>query len=62
MSDTKLKNVTAAAQIADRLKEQIANFDASSRAEEAGVVRDAGDGDCVDHRTCQRPGDGALEV
>ncbi len=44
MSDTKLKNVTAAAQIADRLKEQIANFDASSRAEEAGVVRDAGDG------------------
>lgn len=44
MSESKLKNVTAAAQIAERLKQQIKEFDASSHASESGVVRDTGDG------------------
>jgi len=44
MSDTKLKNVTAAAHIAAQLRKEIASFDASSATEERGVVRDVGDG------------------
>lgn len=44
MSETKLKNVTGAAQLAERLKQQIKSFDASSQAMDVGVVRDAGDG------------------
>ncbi len=44
MSESKLKNVTAAAQIADRLREQIKSFDISSETAERGVVRDVGDG------------------
>ncbi|MFH1078502.1 MAG: F0F1 ATP synthase subunit alpha [Patescibacteria group bacterium] len=44
MSDTKLKNVTAAAKIAYELRKQIESFDAGSRATEAGIVRDVGDG------------------
>jgi F-type H+-transporting ATPase subunit alpha len=44
MSEHKLKNVTAAAQIAERLKQQIKEFDASSHALESGIVRDTGDG------------------
>lgn len=44
MPEPKLKNVTAAAQIAERLKQQIKDFDASSQATESGVVRDTGDG------------------
>ncbi|MFA5935292.1 MAG: F0F1 ATP synthase subunit alpha [Patescibacteria group bacterium] len=44
MSESKLKNVTAAAQIAERLKQQIKEFDASSKATQSGVVRDTGDG------------------
>jgi F-type H+-transporting ATPase subunit alpha len=44
MSESKLKNVTAAAQIADRLREQIKQFDITSETSERGVVRDVGDG------------------
>jgi F-type H+/Na+-transporting ATPase subunit alpha len=44
MSEPKLKNVTAAAQIAERLRKQIEDFDATSRATESGIVRDVGDG------------------
>ncbi len=44
MSDQKLKNVTAAADIAERLKKEIASFDAAAHAQESGVVRDVGDG------------------
>lgn len=44
MSESKLKNVTAAAQIAERLREQIKGFEISSESTERGVVRDVGDG------------------
>ena len=44
MSESKLKNVTAAVQLAERLKQQIKNFDASVHTSDAGVVRDTGDG------------------
>mgnify|MGYP000154954825 FL=1 len=44
MPESKLKNVTAAAQIAERLKQQIKDFDATSQTTESGVVRDTGDG------------------
>ena len=39
-----LKNVTAAAKLAERLREQIKDFQPAGTAMEAGVVRDVGDG------------------
>ncbi len=44
MSEQKLKNVTAAAQIAQRLRKEIESFEVSSQSEETGIVRDVGDG------------------
>lgn len=44
MTEKTLKNVTGAAQIAEKLKQQIKEFDASSQASEAGVIRDTSDG------------------
>lgn len=44
MSERHAKNVTAAAEIAERLRAQIESFDPTSRASHAGVVRDTGDG------------------
>ncbi|MBP9864485.1 F0F1 ATP synthase subunit alpha [Patescibacteria group bacterium] len=44
MTEPKLKNVTAAAQISMRLREQIKEFEVTSEATETGVVRDVGDG------------------
>lgn len=44
MSDTKLKNVTAAAHIAEELRKEISSFEATSTVQERGVVRDVGDG------------------
>jgi len=44
MSDTKSKNVTAAAQIAHSLRSQIEKFETGTKAEESGVVRNVGDG------------------
>jgi len=39
-----MKNVTAAAHIAEQLRKEIASFDASSAMQERGMVRDVGDG------------------
>ncbi len=44
MSEPTRTNVTAAARIAARLREQIAGFKATSESTEVGVVRDVGDG------------------
>ncbi len=44
MSEQKLKNLTAAAQIAERLKQEIQVFESKSQMLELGVVRDVGDG------------------
>ena len=44
MTEPKLKNVTAAAEIAERLKEEIRKFVPSAEATNTGVVRDVGDG------------------
>ncbi|MFZ2804035.1 MAG: F0F1 ATP synthase subunit alpha [Patescibacteria group bacterium] len=44
MPEQQLKNVTAAAKIAERLREQIKDFQPKGEAMEAGVVRDVGDG------------------
>jgi F-type H+/Na+-transporting ATPase subunit alpha len=41
---SKLKNVTAAAHIAERLREQIKSFSVTSETAESGIVRDVGDG------------------
>ncbi len=42
--EAKIKNVTAAAHIADKLRQQIKDFKAGTQASDSGVVRDVGDG------------------
>ena len=44
MSESKLKNITAAAEIAERLREELRSFAAVAEATDSGVVRDVGDG------------------
>ena len=44
MTTHKQSNVTAAAQIAERLRNEISSFSASSQLTDTGVVRDVGDG------------------